>query len=258
MPWCASASDQIRASAICPTAAAAWLSSSFSAPAGSPSTVRPSAMAPDETTSTSTPRACSSAISSASAASQAWLSRPVARSTRSAEPTLRTTRRNAVKARAHGCHSSCTSATGSAAARASSITPRSACSTSWTPSPRGRGHDEGRSLRGPLEARDLLLERLLVERIGLRERHDLGLVGEAVAVGLEFLADDLVGLARMFARALDEMEQDAAALDMAQEAVAEPGTLVRALDQARECRRARIRAIGARTTPRPGCRVVKG
>ena len=36
----------------------------------------------------------------------------------------------------------------------------------------------------------------------------------------------------MLARALDEVEEDAAALDMAEEAVAETGTLVRALDQA--------------------------
>ena len=56
MPWCAKTSDQMRASAIWPTAAAAWLSSSFSAPAGSPSTERPSAIAPEETTSTSAPR----------------------------------------------------------------------------------------------------------------------------------------------------------------------------------------------------------
>ena len=46
----------MRASAIWPTAAAAWLSSSFSAPAESPSTERPSAIAPEETTSTSAPR----------------------------------------------------------------------------------------------------------------------------------------------------------------------------------------------------------
>src|SRR5260370_302415 len=45
-----STSDQVRASAICPTAAAPRLSSSLSGPAGSLSTARPRAMAPDETT----------------------------------------------------------------------------------------------------------------------------------------------------------------------------------------------------------------
>ena len=188
MPWCASASDQIRASAICPTAAAAWLSSSCSAPAGRPSTVRPSAMAPDETTSTSTPRACSSAMSSASAASQAWLSRPFARSTRSAEPTLRTTRRNAERLGLKGAIPLALRRPVRLAARASSITPRSACSTSCTPSPRGRGQRRsGARFAARLSARDLLLQRLLVERVGLRERDDLRLLGKAVAVGLEFL-----------------------------------------------------------------------
>ena len=44
-----STSDQIRASAICPTAAAAWLSSSFSVPRGNFSRLRPSAIEPDDT-----------------------------------------------------------------------------------------------------------------------------------------------------------------------------------------------------------------
>ena len=57
MARAASVSAQMRASAICPTAAAAWLSSSFRSPSGRPSTVRPSAIEPEETTSTSAPRA---------------------------------------------------------------------------------------------------------------------------------------------------------------------------------------------------------
>jgi hypothetical protein len=55
MPWSPSTSDQIRASAIWPTAAAAWLSSSFSAPRGSFRRLRPSAIEPDETISSSRP-----------------------------------------------------------------------------------------------------------------------------------------------------------------------------------------------------------
>ena len=46
----------------------------------------------------------------------------------------------------------------------------------------------------------------------------------------------------MLAGAVDQMQQHAAALDMAEEAVAEAGAFMRALDQARECRRARTRA----------------
>jgi hypothetical protein len=84
-------SDQWRASAIWPTAAAAWLSSSFSPPDGRSSTVRPRAIAPDETTSTSTPRALSSAMSSQIASSQAFFS-PLPRSTSRAEPILMTMR----------------------------------------------------------------------------------------------------------------------------------------------------------------------
>ena len=57
------------------------------------STVRPSATAPEETTSKSRPSECSCAISCASAASHSWLSRPRPLSTRSEEPTLITMRR---------------------------------------------------------------------------------------------------------------------------------------------------------------------
>ncbi|MCY1245144.1 hypothetical protein D9M72_582660 [compost metagenome] len=85
-------SDQARASAIWPTAAAAWLSSSLSAPAGTLSTVRPSAIAPDETTSTSTPLALRLATSVHIASSQAFFN-PAARSTSNADPILMTTRR---------------------------------------------------------------------------------------------------------------------------------------------------------------------
>ena len=94
MPWAPSTSDQIRASAIWPTAAAAWLSSSFSGPRGSFSRLRPSAIEPEETTRTSRPSPCSLAISSASAASQDARTSPLSESTSSAEPTLTTMRRN--------------------------------------------------------------------------------------------------------------------------------------------------------------------
>jgi len=86
--------DQIRASAIWPTAAAAWLSSSFRVPRGNLRRLRPSAIEPDETIRTSRPSRCSFAISAASAASHAVLTSPASESISSDEPTLTTMRRN--------------------------------------------------------------------------------------------------------------------------------------------------------------------
>jgi hypothetical protein len=62
----------------------------------------------------------------------------------------------------------------------------------------------------------------------------------------------------VLAGALDEVEQHPAALDMAEEAVAEAMALVGALDQAGDVGQHKSRARRRRTTPRPGCRVVKG
>src|ERR1700722_5463001 len=93
MSWRDSASVQVRASVIWPTAAAAWLSSSLSGPEGSFSTARPSAIAPDETTITSRLSRCSGARSSASEVSHDSLSLPAAASTSREEPTFTTIRR---------------------------------------------------------------------------------------------------------------------------------------------------------------------
>ena len=59
-----------------------------------------------------------------------------------------------------------------------------------------------------------------------------GLSVEALAIGVEFGAHGLVVLAGMLAGAVDQMQQHAAALDMAEEAVAEAGAFMRAFDQA--------------------------
>ena len=61
---------------------------------------------------------------------------------------------------------------------------------------------------------------------------DLRLLVEAAAIGGELLAHGPVVGNRVLRRAVDQMEQHAAALDMAEEAVAEAGALVRPLDQA--------------------------
>ena len=55
-----------------------------------------------------------------------------------------------------------------------------------------------------------------------------------MAVGFELVPHRLVGLAGVFAGPVDEMQQHAAALDVAEEAVAEPDAVMRALDQSRQ------------------------
>src|SRR5580704_5197553 len=98
MPCWESASVQVRASAIWPTAAAAWLSSSLMGPAGSLSTARPSAIAPEETTRTSRLSRWNSAKSAVNDASHDSRSRPARRSTSKDEPTFTTTRRKSASA----------------------------------------------------------------------------------------------------------------------------------------------------------------
>ena len=61
---------------------------------GQPGDVRPSAIAPEDTTMTLAPRSCRAAMSDASASSHSRLTAPRAPSTRSDEPTLTTMRLN--------------------------------------------------------------------------------------------------------------------------------------------------------------------
>ena len=101
MPWCASTSDQARARAIWPTAAAAWLSSSFSAPGrqsqhGAPE--RDRAGRDDEHLGAARVQVarCPRPARRARRAS----ARLASRSTSSAEPILTTMRRKLLQARA--------------------------------------------------------------------------------------------------------------------------------------------------------------
>ena len=80
----------------------------------------------------------------------------------------------------------------------------------------------------------------------LRQRDDLALLGEPPAIGFELAANDAIGLGRIFLRAVDEMQQHAAALDMAEEAVAEADALMRAFDQARNVGEDEFAAVDAR------------
>ena len=130
-------------------------------------------------------------MSSASAASQAWFSRPRARSTSSAEPTFTTMRRNwpssASVAVMHGSlQRGSRRCFGLRASRGRRSTASSARSASGTPWPEARGqHQRRRASARALEAGDLLLQGFGIERVGLRQRDDLGLLVEAVAIGLE-------------------------------------------------------------------------
>ena len=78
------------------------------------------------------------------------------------------------------------------------------------------------------------------------------------AVGLELGAHGAVGAGDVLAGGIDQMQQHAAALDMAEEARAEARALVRALDQAGNVGQHEIQSGWSRTTPRLGCSVVKG
>jgi hypothetical protein len=49
-----------------------------------------------------------------------------------------------------------------------------------------------------LQRPDLLGAFLRIDHVDLAQRHNLGLVGNPVAVGLEFMADGLVGLGDIF------------------------------------------------------------
>ena len=84
---------------------------------------------------------------------------------------------------------------------------------------------------------DLPQRRALRDQIDLVERHDLDALGQRRVVGGELLADGLVGRDRIAlleqrGARVDEVHDHARALDVPQEAVAEPGSFAGALDQA--------------------------
>src|SRR5579871_6163687 len=202
-------------------------------------------MAPEETRITSWPFFRNAATSSARASSQRRLKPPVDSSTRRAEPIL-TTRRLAE-------------------ARALTLIPRSVHKLRR----RGLGRCIGRRLRGAVcfddgegdleqfrhagagDAGDLeqrsagagglhgagklagfARDRLGIEGVDLVEADELRLLRQLRTIGREFGADAAIGLAHMLGRAVHEMDQNAAALDMAEEPVAQARALMGALDEA--------------------------
>ena len=98
----------------------------------------------------------------------------------------------------------------------------------------------------------LLLQRLGIDRVDLGQRDDLGLFGKAGAIGFELVAHGLVGLAGMLAAGVDEMQQHAATLDMAEKAVAEAGAFMRAFDEAGNIGEHKFARRRSATTPSCG------
>src|SRR6202023_3177948 len=94
----------------------------------------------------------------------------------------------------------------------------------------GRDH-EWRFFRRALEPRDLLFDLVGAHGVGLVERQYFRFLRQAVTVGGEFRAHRLVSDARVLAGAVDQMQQYTAALDMAEETVAETDTFMSAFDQ---------------------------
>jgi len=106
-----------------------------------------------------------------------------------------------------------------------------------------RRKDERRLFGGACEPRGLSFQLLRRQRIGLVERDHLGLLAEPLAIRFKLRAHGLVGRARMLGRAVDEMQEHAAALDVAEETVAESRAFMRPLDQAWNIREYELAAV---------------
>ena len=115
---------------------------------------------------------------------------------------------------------------------ASSIDLSSARNASGTPLRDCADSTSGVFFAGALQPRHLLLDGFRRQRVDLDSATISGLSARPLAIGFELGAHGLVGLAGVLAGAVDQMQQHAAALDVAEEAVAEAGALVRAFDQA--------------------------
>src|SRR5260221_1815417 len=99
---------------------------------------------------------------------------------------------------------------------------------------RHRRHYQRGRLRGTFEPGHLFLQLLRHQGVGLVEGNDLPLVSKTMAIGYQLVAHGFVSLAGMFAGAVDEMQEYAAALHMAKKTVAEPDALMGASDHTRD------------------------
>src|SRR6202035_2509410 len=84
----------------------------------------------------------------------------------------------------------------------------------------GRDH-ERRLFRRTFQSRDLLLDLVGTHGVALAQRQYLRFLRQAVTVGGKLRAHRLIGNARVLAGAIDQVQQHTAALDVAEETVAE-------------------------------------
>jgi hypothetical protein len=136
------------------------------------------------------------------------------------------------QALAHGCQLPSSARESSRSAWRRSRTARNSRATaSSTPCPVTAEITSGARPVAAVNRCDLVGKLVCSDRIRLVEGDDLGLVLEAGIIGVEFVADRAVGLHRILDGGIDQMQQHIAALDMAEEPVADPLALVRSLDQ---------------------------
>ena len=122
---------------------------------------------------------------------------------------------------------------------------------------RNRRDGEGPETIFGLEGIEALGDVFLGEGIGFGQRDDFVLLGKTFIIGLQLTTDYAVGIEIVFLRRVDQMQQDAAALDMPKEAVTDADAFMGAFDEARISAMTNSR-VSMPTTPRLGCRVVKG
>jgi hypothetical protein len=114
------------------------------------------------------------------------------------------------------------------------------------------------------KALDALFALFLGNQVDLVQHQPARLLVQRFVVAAQLLDDGArvvqrIGRPRSKGAMSTKMQQQAGALQVAQELVAETGTFGRAFDQARECRRCtKLRESSTRTTPRLGASVVKG
>ncbi len=86
---------------------------------------------------------------------------------------------------------------------------------------------------------------LFVDEIGTAQSDDFRFAGEARAIGFELAANDAPSLDGIVAGGVDEMQEQLGALDMAEEAVADPGAFGSAFDQAGDVGKDELAALVA-------------
>ena len=97
-----------------------------------------------------------------------------------------------------------------------------------------------------------------LDQVGARQGEHFGLVLEPRAIGLELAADDAIGLDRILARGIDQVEQDAACARHGRGSGRRSRRLRRRPRSGRECRPARTRGPCGGPRPAAGASVVKG